>query len=143
MLKYRMKTILSAIFSLLVMSTAHAETYLHVYGKSWHSGSKSYRETNTGVGVEHRINPKWSVALGTFQNSLDRQSVIGFGKYHWRQYGHWQINVNLGLVTGYDSMTVAPAVLPEVCWRWICTMAVPAVGSETSAAAAFYLRIPL
>ena len=141
-MKSKLKIFLSVVL-MSIASTSYAQTSLHIYGKSWHSGSESYRETNTGMGIEQRINSKWSIALGTFQNSLDRQSVIGFGKYHWREYGNWQINVNVGAVTGYNSMKVAPAVLPEVCWQWVCMMGIPAVGSETSAAAAIYLRIPL
>lgn len=131
-------------FLLIALSVpAHSsDTWVHVYGVSWHD-RPGYRETNTGLGVERQLSPKWSAMAGTFQNSLDRQSVIVAAKYHWIRQGAWSVNWHLGGVTGYPNYTVAPMLLPEVCWHWICAMAVPAVGSDTLAAAAFYLRIPL
>jgi hypothetical protein len=118
-----------------------AETWVHVYGRSWHDQA-GYRGTNTGVGLEHRLAPDWSWAIGTFQNSEDRQSVVVMAKYHWIDHGSWAVRWQLGAVTGYSRREVAPVILPELCWSWVCGMIIPNVG-QSAAAAAFYLRVPL
>jgi hypothetical protein len=136
-----MKFVISLILAVIALPAA-SETWVHVYGVSWHS-TPGYRENNTGVGIEHRVSDRWSGMIGTFQNSLDRQSVMVAAKYHWIDRGAWSVRWMLGGATGYRNYAVAPVVLPEVCYRWVCALAVPAVGSETSTAAALYLRIPL
>lgn len=119
-----------------------AQTWVHVYGRSWHD-QPGYRGINTGVGVEQQFAPQWSWAVGTFQNSEDRQSVVGMAKYQWYQSTSVAVNLQLGGVTGYRRYAVAPVVLPEACVGWLCAMFVPKIGDETTAAVAVYLRIPL
>ena len=126
---------------LTLSSPVTAETWVHVYGRSWHDQS-GYREINTGVGVEQRFSNSWSWAAGTFQNSEDRQSVVVMAKYHWIDNGSWAVRWQLGAVTGYSRRTVASVILPELCWSWVCGMIIPNVG-QSAAAAAFYLRVPL
>ena len=118
-----------------------AETWLHVYGRSWHDQS-GYREINTGVGIEQKFAPAWSWAAGTFQNSEDRQSVVTMVKYHWIDQAPWAVRWQLGAITGYRRYAVAPVILPELCWSWVCGMIIPTT-SQTAAAAAIYLRVPL
>jgi hypothetical protein len=118
-----------------------AETWVHVYGRSWHDQS-GYREINTGVGIEQQFATHWSWAVGTFQNSEDRQSVVVMAKYHWIDSGSWAVRWQLGAVTGYSRRTVTSVILPELCWSWVCGMIIPNVG-QSAAAAAVYLRVPL
>lgn len=129
-------------FLLVIAWPVHAQTWLHVYGRSWHDQS-GYREINTGIGIEQQFSDRWSWALGTFQNSIDRASAVGMAKYQWYQQSNFIINLQLGGVTGYRNYPVAPFVLPEACWTWICGMFVPRIANETAAAAIVYLRIPL
>lgn len=134
----------SFVFALLLTVSwpLSAQTWLHVAGLSWHD-RPGFREVNTGIGIEQQFAPKWTWALGTYQNSVDRQSVYALTKYQWIQRSDMAVNVNIGGVTGYRTWAVAPAVLPEICWHWICTIGMPQVGNETTAAVAVYLRIPL
>jgi hypothetical protein len=81
--------------------------------------------------------------MGTFQNSIDRQSVQFMAKYHWIEQGNWAVRWQLGGVTGYRDYPVAPVVLPELCWQWLCGMVIPAVDQGSSTAVGMYLRIPV
>ena len=141
MLQYGMKSFLFALLLCLTMPVS-AQTWLHVYGKSWHD-SHGFRQVNTGIGIERQFAPDWSWAAGTFQNSIDRQSVVGMVKYHWYQQEKFAVNVQMGGVTGYQNYSVVPLILPEACWSWLCGMFVPRIDNETTAAVAVYLRIPL
>jgi len=135
-----MKYLISVVFSILALPV-QAETWLHVYGRSWHD-QPGYRDVNTGIGIEKRLVDRWTWAVGTFQNSLDRQSVTVLAKYAAYQHGNLAVNWQLGGVTGYRHYTVAPVILPELCVSWVCGMFVPRIGSEITAAGAFYLRVP-
>jgi hypothetical protein len=136
-----MKPFLLALLLILARPVA-ADTWLHIYGRSWHDQS-GYKESNMGIGFERQYAPDWSWAVGTFQNSIDRQSVTGMLKYQAYQQGDFAVNLQLGGVTGYRNYAVAPVALPEACWRWVCGMFVPKIENETTAAVAVYLRIPL
>ena len=140
MLQYAMRSFVLALLLTLVQPVV-AETWLHVYGRSWHDQS-GYREINTGVGIEQKFAPAWSWAAGTFQNSEDRQSVVVMAKYHWIDQAPWAVRWQLGAITGYRRYAVAPVILPELCWSWVCGMIIPTT-SQTAAAAAIYLRVPL
>ena len=141
MLQYAMRSFVLALLLTLAQPVV-AETWLHVYGRSWHESS-GYREINTGIGIEHQFADDWTWAVGTFQNSISRQSVAGMVKYQWYQQGDFIVNIQIGGVTGYNRYPVIPMVLPEACWSWVCGMAIPKVSSDTQAAVAVYLRIPL
>ena len=130
------------LVSMILALPASAQTWLHVYGRSWHDQS-GYREINTGIGVERQLDDRWTWTVGTFHNSIDRQSVFAVAKYRWYQQGDFISNLQMGGVTGYRGYAVAPVVLPEACWRWVCGMFIPRIENETTAAVAFYLRIPL
>lgn len=136
-----MKKILGVLFLLWAQNSV-AESWLHVSGLSWHD-RPGYQEINTGIGFESSWNQSWNWAVGTFQNSIDRQSVYALAKYRWWVKDDLAVNLNLGGVTGYRRYAVAPVILPEACVGWLCAMFIPRIGDETTAAAAVYLRIPL
>jgi len=121
---------------------ATAKSWLHLYGGSWHD-QPGYREINTGIGIERQFGDQWSWAVGTFHNSIDRQSVFAVIKYQWYQQGDFVSNLQIGGVTGYRGYSVAPVILPEACWKWACGMFIPRIENETTTAVAVYLRIPL
>ena len=141
MLQYGMRSFVFALLLSLAWPVS-AQTWLHVYGRSWHDGS-GYREANGGIGIEQQFAPRWTWAVGAFQNSIDRRSVAGMAKYQWYQSTLVVVNLQLGGVTGYRRYDVAPVILPEACVGWLCAMFVPKIGDETTAAVAVYLRIPL
>ena len=137
-----MKYLIWALLIICPFPAVAANTWLHIYGKSWHDRS-GYHEDNAGVGIEKQFNDQWTWAVGTFHNSIDRQSVFALTKYQWYQRGDFISNLQIGAVTGYRGYAVAPVVLPEACWSWVCDMFIPRIENETTAAVAFYLRIPL
>lgn len=139
-----MRIQLALMYLLLLCSIApvSAQTWVHVYGASRHEHS-GYRETNTGVGIEHTVAPRWSGVLGGFQNSYDRQSYYVAGKYQVLQSDPVYVNITMGGVTGYRDYSVLPLVLPELCVTWVCGMYMPRVNHNTVNTFAFYLRIPL
>lgn len=141
MLQYYMKSFVFA-FLLILAVPASAQTWLHIYGLSKHE-SPGYQEINAGIGIEQQFAEQWSWGLGTYRNSIYRQSMAGMVKYQWYQQGDFSVNMQMGGVTGYRRYAVAPVILPETCWSWICGMFVPRIENETRAAVAVYLRIPL
>lgn len=137
----------SCIFGLLIslaqISWAQ-DTWIHVNGRSFHD-SGYYRQWNPGLGIERKINndKDWTWAAGWYQNSIDRITTYSSVKRMWRLDDTWQININMGGVTGYRGWTVAPVILPEACYGWVCGFFIPKLNHENTAAAAFYLRIPI
>lgn len=133
---------LAAILLASCVTAQSQDRWLHVSGRSWHD-QPGYNGHNWGLGLEHRINQRWSAAAGMYHNSLDRTTAYGLIKHHWWHNGAAQININLGLATGYDLRPAAPVVLPELCAGWVCGLFVPAIGANTTSALALYLRIPI
>lgn len=146
MLRYVLSYVMKClVLSLLILtaSTAWSQTaWLHVNGHSYHNRS-GFNETNRGLGMELMVSSQWSVAGGVYRNSIDRDSVYALTKYHWYRNEDWAVNINIGGVTGYRGWEVAPVILPEACWLWLCGFVIPRLGDDSAAAAAFYLRIPI
>lgn len=121
---------------------AQAQTaWLHVYGTSWHQ-EPGYNSRNWGLGAEVQLADRWTVAGGTYRNSVDRDSWYALAKRQVWQQGSVIVNLNMGAATGYQS-SITPVVLPEVCWAWLCGFVLPRAGAGTTAMTALYLRIPL
>ena len=53
------------------------------------------------------------------------------------------IGVAVGAVTGYDPYPVAPTLFPEVCYSYLCAVALPRVKSTGANAIGVRLRIPV
>lgn len=135
----------SLIFGLLMFWTSLVwaqDAWIHVSGRSFHERG-NFRGWNPGLGIERSFDQDWTWAAGWYQNSIDRTSSYGLIKRSWRMDHGWQINANIGGVGGYQGYSVAPVLLPEVCWHWLCGFYIPKLGQDNVAAAAFYLRIPL
>ena len=125
----------------LICQTASAQTWLHVGGLSWHD-QPGFNNSNPGIGLERLVTNKWSVALGTYQNSDYQTSLYATGKYHWWYQNGLAINLNLGVATGYTAYPLVPMLVPEFCWHWVCGMVMPAVNPNGASALAAYLRLP-
>ena len=135
----------SLVLAVLLLASAPAwcqTTWLHVLGRSWHAGS-GYNDNNLGLGVETALQPGWSLAAGTYRNSIDRDSWYLLAKRQFWNHGPWTAHLNMGVATGYQVTPVAPVILPEMCVHWLCAIAVPQIGQETTGALALYLRIPI
>jgi hypothetical protein len=135
-----MKHLLFLLF--FIVSTAGAESYVHVNGVSKHNKS-GYNEQNWGIGYEQSINSKWSAAVGAYKNSEYQHSSYAYARYTVYKNNQWDIGINGGVVTGYRKQSVLPVALPEVCYSWVCSMIIPQVGGIEASAITARLRIPI
>lgn len=88
---------------------------LAIHLLSNHLGADGYNEQNPGIGVRTGQGD-WYSAAGSYKNSLGRDSAyIGGGKTIGR-LGPVELNLNGGLVTGYDT-PVAPYLSPELALK--------------------------
>jgi hypothetical protein len=131
-------TILLAVF----VSQAAAETYVQINGVSMHD-RPGFSGFNYGAGIEQTINKNWSVAGGWYRNSEYRGSTYGYARYSVCKDGPWDIGVGAGLVSGYSSYKVTPMAFPEVCYSYLCAIAIPQVNAGGASALALHLRLPV
>jgi hypothetical protein len=143
MLQKQYKNSIIAIFLIFFLtSTACAETYVQLNGISVHN-RPGFNEFNYGAGIEQTVTDRWSVAGGWFRNSEYRGSTYAYARYAVYKNGPWNIGVAAGLVTGYESYTVAPFLFPEACYSYFCAVALPQVKTGSASALAFHLRVPI
>ena len=129
------------LFATLI-NQASAETYVQINGVSVHDRS-GFNGFNYGAGIEQTINNRWSVAGGWYRNSEYRGSTYGYARYAVYKSGLWDIGVGAGLVSGYNSYKVMPMAFPEVCYSYLCAIALPQVNANGASALAFHLRVPI
>lgn len=127
---------------LLISISASAETYIQVNGASVHT-KPGFNGFNYGAGVEQTITDRWTVAGGWYRNSEYRGSAYGYARYSVYKDGPWDLGIAGGLVTGYEPYTVAPTLFPEVCYSYLCAVALPQVKSTGASALAVHLRVPI
>jgi hypothetical protein len=136
-----MKTLVTILF-VMVINQALAETYIQVNGISVHD-RPGFNGFNYGAGIEQTISKDWTVAGGWYRNSDYRGSAYGYARYSVYKEGPWDIGVAGGLVTGYEPYTVAPSLFPEICYRYLCAVALPQVKTNGASALAVHLRVPI
>jgi hypothetical protein len=136
-----MKTLFAILFATFI-NQALAETYIQINGVSVHDRS-GFNSVNYGAGIEHAVADRWTVAGGWFRNSEYRSSAYAYGRYAVYKNKSWDIGIGAGLVTGYESYTVAPSLFPEVCYSYFCAVALPQVKTNGASALALHLRIPI
>ena len=57
--------------------------------------------------------------------------------------GATDVTFGAGAVTGYTSAAVLPMAFPEVCYSYLCAIAIPQVNANGANAVALHLRIPV
>jgi hypothetical protein len=134
--------ILLAILLTIFIGQSSAETYVQINGISVHD-HQGFNGFNYGAGIEHAITDRWSVAGGWYRNSEYRGSTYGYVRYAMYKNGLWDIGIGAGAVTGYSSYSVAPMAFPEVCYSYLCAIAIPQVNANGASALAFHLRVPI
>ena len=145
-----MKKIILLLFTLL-SNISYAETAFNIYGISIHSKS-GFNEINPGIGIEHRLNPDWSIIGGTYKNSINNQSVYAGAKYNLLEYQHVRLNLQGGLITGYGTSEnknkIFPMIVPEVCLNiskkspGVCAVLIPPI-SNVVGTIGVYLHVPI
>ena len=136
-----MKPLLAILLAIFI-GQASAETYIQINGVSVHN-RPGFNGFNYGAGIEHVVADRWTVAGGWFRNSEYRGSAYAYGRYAVYKSGPWNIGIGAGLVTGYNSYTVAPALFPEACYSYFCVVALPQVKTSGASALAVHLRLPI
>jgi hypothetical protein len=131
-------TILLAVF----IGQVTAETYVQVNGASVHN-RPGFNGFNYGAGIEQTISKNWTIAGGWYRNSEYRSSTYGYARYSVYQDGPWDLGIGAGVVTGYNSYKVAPMAFPEVCYSYLCAIAIPQVNAGGASALAVHLRLPV
>jgi hypothetical protein len=135
------KTFIAILFA-IASNFSSAQTYVQINGVSVHD-RPGFNGFNYGAGIEHAVADRWTVAGGWFRNSEYRGSAYGYGRYAVYKNKSWNIGVGVGLVTGYQSYAVAPSLFPEVCYSYICVVALPQVKTTGASALAVHLRLPI
>ena len=95
---------LAGIAAVGMLAKALSQTYMVATITSFHfDRSKHYNESNFGIGIERRLNEKWSVSTGYFRNSFDRHTNYVFAGYTPLQVSDWRVGAVIGGVTGYEN----------------------------------------
>jgi hypothetical protein len=131
-------TFLLAIF----INHALAETSIQINGASIHD-KPGYNQFNYGGGVEQTISDRWSVAGGWYRNSEYRGSAYGYARYSVYQDGPWNLGIGVGAVTGYKKAIVLPMAFPEVCYSYLCAIALPRVEPGGASVLGVHLKLPV
>jgi hypothetical protein len=134
--------ILLALVLTFYLSFTQAQTYVQVNGASLHD-QPGFNGINYGAGLEHGITDRWTLAGGWYRNSDYRGSTYAYGRYAVYKQDRWDIGVAMGAVTGYDPYPVAPTLFPEVCYSYLCAVALPRVKATGANAIGVRLRIPI
>jgi hypothetical protein len=124
------------------LSFTQAQTYVQVNGASLHD-QPGFNGINYGAGLEHGITDRWTLAGGWYRNSDYRGSTYAYGRYAVYKQDRWDIGVAMGAVTGYDPYPVAPTLFPEVCYSYLCAVALPRAKATGANAIGVRLRIPV
>ena len=135
-----MRLLIAILF--LITTSASAETYIQINGVSVHT-RPGFNGFNYGAGIEQTITDRWTVAGGWYRNSDYRGSAYGYARYSVYNNGPWNLGIAGGLATGYDPYTVAPTLFPEVCYSYLCAVALPQVKATGASALAVHLRVPI
>jgi hypothetical protein len=136
-----MKIVFAIVLAMFVGQVS-AETYVQINGASVHN-QPGFNGFNYGAGVEQTISKNWTIAGGWYRNSEYRGSAYGYARYSVYREGPWDIGVGAGLVSGYSSYHITPMAFPEVCYNYLCAIAIPQVNSTGASALALHLRIPV
>lgn len=127
--------------ALLLCTEPAAETTLQVNGISFHDHS-GYNGINWGMGLEKPISPNVSASVGWYNNSLDRISLYGTLRYSFYKNSDWDLGVRGGVITGYK-ISPAPVFVPEVCYKYVCSIFIPSIKFNNSNVIGINLRIPI
>ena len=133
---------LFVVVLVLIANASWAQTYIQVNGVSVHD-RPGFNGFNYGAGVEHAVADRWTVAGGWYRNSEYRGSTYAYGRYAVYKNGPWDLGIGAGAVTGYQQASVMPMAFPEVCYSYLCAIAIPQVNNNGASALALHLRVPV
>jgi len=136
-----MRAIILAVLTVFSLNCS-AEDYLRLSGVSMHSTSGN-NALNYGLGLEHELDYRWSVAGGWYRNSEWHGSAYAYGRYAFYRDDIWNIGIGVGGVTGYRTFKVTPMAIPDICYGVLCILVAPKLEPSGSNVMAFSLRLPI
>lgn len=88
---------------------------------TYHSNqSKGYNENNHGLGVEYQFRPDTSVMVGSFYNSVRRDTHYAAVNWQPIALGDWKLGMAVGVMNGYPAVKSGNyfvAALPMVSYE--------------------------
>ena len=135
-----MRLLIAVLF--LISISVSAETSIQINGASIHD-KPGYNQFNYGGGIEQTVTENWSPAGGWYRNSEYHGSAYGYARYSVYKNGPWDLGVGVGAVTGYNRMQVLPMAFPELCYSYLCAIALPQVEPSGTSVLGLHLKIPV
>jgi hypothetical protein len=135
-----MRLLIAVLF--LISISVSAETSIQINGASIHD-KPGYNQFNYGGGIEQTVTENWSLAGGWYRNSEYHGSAYGYARYSVYKNGPWDLGVGVGAVTGYNRMQVLPMAFPELCYSYLCAIALPQVEPSGTSVLGLHLKIPV
>ena len=135
-----MRLFIAVLF--LISISVSAETSIQINGASIHD-KPGYNQFNYGGGIEQTVTENWSLAGGWYRNSEYHGSAYGYARYSVYKNGPWDLGVGVGAVTGYNRMQVLPMAFPELCYSYLCAIALPQVEPSGTSVLGLHLKIPV
>ena len=84
-----MRVIILAVLTIFSLNCS-AENYIRLTGVSMHNTAGN-NALNYGIGLEHELNNRWSVAGGWYRNSEWHGSAYSYGRYAVYRDDIWNI----------------------------------------------------
>lgn len=134
---------------LLASGTARADSLI-INGVSIHMGGGDFNELNYGMGFIHDLGHEHAplgadyVHGGFYRNSyrdLSTYAALGYDIYSFSR--HVKLKAELGLVTGYELMPVAPMLVPVLSIDKVRVLALLPGCAACVGAIGFQLQVPL
>ncbi len=66
--------------------------------------SRGYNENNSGLGLEYRFKPDTSVMVGSFYNSVRRDTNYAAVNWQPLALGDWKLGLAMGVMNGYPDV---------------------------------------
>lgn len=109
----------------------------------------AFNGNNRGFGVEYRFRPDVSVMVGTYYNSVYRDT--NYAAVNWQpiQWGDWKLGLAIGVINGYPAVengNYFPAALPMISYegkRFGANFSVIPSLPQVDAALVFQLKLRL
>ncbi len=109
----------------------------------------AFNGNNRGFGVEYRVRPDVSLVVGTYYNSVYRDTNYAAVNWQPLQWGDWKLGLAMGVLNGYPAVEKGgyfPAALPMLSYegrRFGANFSVIPTLPQVDAALVFQLKLRL
>lgn len=109
------KSILTTLLLCATTTAAYSDTRLDIHGVSKHINTDIvYNEQHLGVGISIDLSNKSYLSIGSYYNSIERQSAyITYGHIVYNYNDVIRLSLQAGLVSGYG-YSVIPTAAPVI-----------------------------